>query len=66
MYVSNGLIYFLLFWREKLGLSIAGISKETLLDEIENKVNKEVEKAKLANFNWTANDYNEDNKNEGD
>ena len=66
MYVSNELIHFFLFWRKWLGLKIAGISQKTLLDEIEYKVKKVVENAKPAYFDWTANDNNEDNKNEGD
>ena len=48
-------------WRQWLGLGIAGISKKTLLDEIEKKIKTVVENAKPANFNSTANDNHEDN-----
>ena len=51
MYVSNELIYFLNFWRQWLGLGIAGINKETLLDEMGKKIKKVVENAKPANEN---------------
>lgn len=68
MYVSNALIYFYLlhFFRQWLGLFIAGIDKDMLLDEIENKMHNLVENAKPANFNSTANDNNGDNKNDSD
>lgn len=66
MYASNELIYFLHFWRRWLGFGIAGISKENLLDEIENKMQTLVENAKPADFNSTANDNKWDNKNDGD
>ena len=60
MHVSNELIYFVHFWRQWLYLGIAGISKETLLDEMEKKMKKVVENAKPANFNSTANENNTD------